>query len=61
MSSRRNRVLSAWAVHAFTLTGVIWATLALLALFALIALFSLKARWRAIWPTLHGEAVSVRV
>ncbi|MDT0157581.1 hypothetical protein Q9R19_08100 [Microbacterium sp. ARD32] len=33
MSSRRNRVLSAWAVHAFTLTGVIWATLALLALF----------------------------
>lgn len=33
MSSRRTRVLSAWAVHAFTLTGVIWATLALLALF----------------------------
>ncbi|GAA2847653.1 CDP-alcohol phosphatidyltransferase family protein [Microbacterium arabinogalactanolyticum] len=33
MSSRRTRVLSAWAVHAFTLTGVLWATLALLALF----------------------------
>ena len=30
-------------------------------LFALVALFSLKARWRAVWPTLHGEAVSVRV
>lgn len=33
MPSRRTRVLTAWAVHAFTLTGVIWATLALLALF----------------------------
>jgi NNP family nitrate/nitrite transporter-like MFS transporter len=34
---------------------------ALLALLALVALFGLKARWRAVWPTLHGEAVSVRV
>ena len=34
---------------------------ALLALFALVALFSLKARWRAIWPTLHGDAATVRV
>lgn len=34
---------------------------AALALFALVALFGLKARWRAVWPTLHGEAVSVRV
>lgn len=34
---------------------------ALLALFALAALFSLKARWRAIWPKLHGETASVRV
>lgn len=33
MPSRRTRVIAAWAVHAFTLTGVIWATLALLALF----------------------------
>lgn len=28
----RNKVITAWAVHAFTLTGIIWATLALLAL-----------------------------
>lgn len=34
---------------------------AALAVFALVALFSLKARWRAIWPTLHGETASVRV
>ncbi|MDR6625254.1 nitrate/nitrite transporter [Caulobacter segnis] len=34
---------------------------ALLALFALVALHGLKARWRAVWPTLHDEAVSVRV
>ena len=35
---------------------------ALLALFALAALHSLKARWRAVWPTLHGDtAASVRV
>ncbi|HJV43932.1 MAG TPA: nitrate/nitrite transporter [Caulobacter sp.] len=34
---------------------------AALALFALVALFSLKARWRAVWPSLHGDAVSVRV
>lgn len=34
MSSHRTRVLAAWSVHAFTLTGVIWATLATLALFA---------------------------
>jgi len=34
---------------------------ALLALFALVALFGLKARWRAIWPTLHGDAATVRV
>jgi NNP family nitrate/nitrite transporter-like MFS transporter len=34
---------------------------ALLALFALIALHSLKARWRASWPALHGDAAAVRV
>lgn len=34
---------------------------ALLAVFALIALHSLKARWRAVWPRLHGDAVSIRV
>ena len=34
---------------------------ALLALFALVALHGLKARWRAVWPTLHGETASVRV
>ena len=34
---------------------------AILALFALLALFSLKARWRAIWPTLHGDPAAVRV
>ncbi|WP_454759907.1 nitrate/nitrite transporter [Caulobacter segnis] len=34
---------------------------ALLALFAFGALFSLKARWRAIWPTLQGDAASIRV
>ena len=28
----RNKVITAWAVHAFTLTGIIWATLAMLAL-----------------------------
>ncbi|MDQ0612410.1 phosphatidylcholine synthase [Microbacterium sp. W4I4] len=32
MPSPLHRVLAAWAVHAFTLTGAIWATLALLAL-----------------------------
>ena len=34
MSSPRTHAIAAWAVHAFTLTGVIWATLALLALFS---------------------------
>ena len=35
---------------------------AALALFALVALHSLKARWRAVWPTLHGDsAAPVRV
>ena len=34
---------------------------ALLALFAFFALYGLKARWRAIWPTLHGDPASVRV
>jgi len=35
---------------------------AALAVFALVALHSLKARWRAIWPTLHGDsATPVRV
>jgi len=34
---------------------------AALALFALVALHSLKARWRAIWPTLHADAAPVRV
>lgn len=35
---------------------------AALAVFALAALHSLKARWRAIWPTLHGDsAAPVRV
>lgn len=35
---------------------------ALLALFALVALHGLKARWRAVWPTLHGDAAAtVRV
>jgi NNP family nitrate/nitrite transporter-like MFS transporter len=34
---------------------------AALALFALIALHSLKARWRAIWPTLHADTAPVRV
>ncbi|TCS10041.1 nitrate/nitrite transporter [Caulobacter sp. BK020] len=35
---------------------------AALAVFALVALHSLKARWRAVWPTLHGDsAVPVRV
>lgn len=34
MTSHRTRVVAAWSVHAFTLTGVIWATLAMLALFA---------------------------
>lgn len=34
MTSHRTRVIAAWSVHAFTLTGVIWATLAMLALFA---------------------------
>lgn len=33
MPSPFHRVLAAWAVHAFTLTGAVWATLALLALF----------------------------
>jgi NNP family nitrate/nitrite transporter-like MFS transporter len=34
---------------------------AALALFALLALHGLKARWRAVWPTLHGDAATVRV
>ncbi|UAL12684.1 nitrate/nitrite transporter [Caulobacter segnis] len=34
---------------------------ALLALFAFFALHGLKARWRAVWPTLHGDAAAVRV
>jgi NNP family nitrate/nitrite transporter-like MFS transporter len=34
---------------------------AVLALFALLALHGLKARWRAVWPTLHGDAATVRV
>jgi len=34
---------------------------ALLALFAFVALYGLKARWRAVWPTLHGDTASVRV
>jgi len=34
---------------------------ALLALFAFFALYGLKARWRAVWPTLHGDPASVRV
>lgn len=33
MHSSRTRAVMAWSVHAFTLTGIIWATLALLALF----------------------------
>ncbi|CAN5268233.1 nitrate/nitrite transporter [soil metagenome] len=31
---------------------------AALAVFALFALHGLKARWRAVWPTLHGEAAA---
>lgn len=34
---------------------------AALAVFALVALHGLKARWRAVWPTLHGDARSIRV
>ncbi len=35
---------------------------AALAVFALVALHGLKARWRAVWPTLHGaDAAPVRV
>lgn len=34
---------------------------AALAVFALFALHGLKARWRAIWPTLHADTVPVRV
>jgi NNP family nitrate/nitrite transporter-like MFS transporter len=35
---------------------------AALAVFALLALHSLKARWRAVWPTLHGaDAAPIRV
>jgi NNP family nitrate/nitrite transporter-like MFS transporter len=34
---------------------------AALAVFALFALHGLKARWRAVWPTLHGDAKPVRV
>lgn len=33
----------------------------LLALVALAALHGLKARWRAVWPTLNGDAAPVRV
>lgn len=31
---------------------------AVLALFALVALHGLKARWRAVWPTLHADAAT---
>lgn len=34
---------------------------AALAICALVALLGLKARWRSIWPTLHGDAAPVRV
>jgi NNP family nitrate/nitrite transporter-like MFS transporter len=34
---------------------------AALAVFALVALHGLKARWRAVWPTLHSDARPVRV
>jgi NNP family nitrate/nitrite transporter-like MFS transporter len=35
---------------------------AALAMFALVALHGLKARWRAVWPTLHGaDARPIRV
>ncbi|KQV57497.1 MULTISPECIES: NarK/NasA family nitrate transporter [unclassified Caulobacter] len=34
---------------------------AALAMFAFLALHGLKARWRAVWPTLHGDAATVRV
>ncbi len=35
---------------------------AALAVFALLALTGLKARWRAVWPTLHGgETRTIRV
>jgi NNP family nitrate/nitrite transporter-like MFS transporter len=34
---------------------------AALAVFALVALHGLKARWRAVWPTLHGDAAPIRV
>jgi NNP family nitrate/nitrite transporter-like MFS transporter len=35
---------------------------AALAVFALVALHGLKARWRAVWPTLHGaDARPIRV
>jgi NNP family nitrate/nitrite transporter-like MFS transporter len=34
---------------------------AALAVFALVALHGLKARWRAVWPTLHGDARTIRV
>jgi NNP family nitrate/nitrite transporter-like MFS transporter len=34
---------------------------AALAVFALLALHGLKARWRAVWPTLHGDAAPIRV
>lgn len=34
MSSQRMRSVAAWSVHAFTLSGVVWATLAILALIA---------------------------
>jgi phosphatidylcholine synthase len=34
MLSHRTHVIAAWSVHALTLTGVIWATLAMLSLFA---------------------------
>jgi len=33
----------------------------LLALVALVALHGLKARWRAVWPTLNGDAAPIRV
>ena len=34
---------------------------AALALVAFFALYGLKARWRAVWPTLHGDPAAVRV
>nr|WP_229116845.1 CDP-alcohol phosphatidyltransferase family protein [Actinomyces bovis] len=38
---KRNQVLAGWAVHAFTMSGIVWASLALLALYE----GSLKLMW----------------